>query len=63
MNKLTKEQVLSIVPKRNDGMTEQEIADEFEVSRATVTYWVKRLREEGHEIKRFARGGRKAMEL
>lgn len=63
MNKLTKEQVLSIVDKRNEGKTDQEIADELEVSRATVTYWVKRLREEGHEIKRFARGGRKAMEL
>jgi len=62
-NKLSKEQVLSIADKRNEGKTDQEIADELNVSRATVTYWVKRLREEGHEIKRYGRGGRKAMTL
>ena len=61
--KLTKEQVLSIVTRRNEGKTDQEIATELEVSRMTVAYWVKRLRDEGHEIKRFPRGGRKAMVL
>lgn len=62
-SKLSKEQVLSIVDSRNEGKTDQEIAEELNVSRATVAYWVKRLREEGHEIKRFGRGGRKAMTL
>lgn len=61
--KLTKEQVLSIVTMRNEGKTEQEVAETLKVSRYTVSYWVKRLRSEGHEIKRFPRGGRKAMEL
>ena len=63
MSKLTKEQVLSIVDERNRGQTDEDIAKKFNVSRTTITYWVKRLRKEGHEIKRFARGGRKAMEL
>lgn len=61
--KLSKEEVLSIASKRNQGMTDQEIAEELEVSRTTVSYWVKRLRDEGHEIKRYPRGGRKPMKL
>lgn len=63
MNRLTKEQIMQIPEKRNAGMTDQEIADEFKVSRTTISYWVKRLRESGHEIKRFGRNGRKPMEL
>jgi transposase len=63
MNKLKKEEILSIATMRNEGKTEQEIATILKVSRYTISYWVKRLRNEGHEIKRFPRGGRKAMEL
>lgn len=63
MNKLKKEQILSIVDMRNEGKTEGEIAVILKVTRNTIAYWVKRLRDEGHEIKRFARGGKKAMEL
>lgn len=61
--KLNREQALSIVEKRNAGMTNDEIAAELGISRTSVAYWVRRLRKEGYEIKRFARGGRKAMEL
>lgn len=61
--KLNKEQVLSIVTMRNEGKTEDEIAKELNVSRVTIAYWTRRLRDEGHEIKRFPRGGRKPMAL
>lgn len=61
--KLTKEKVLSIATKRNEGKTDQEIATELKIARTTVSYWVRRLRESGHEIKRFGRGGRKPMDI
>ena len=61
--RLTREQVLSIPVLRNKGKTNEEIAAEFKVARNTVAYWVRRLREDGHEIKRFGRGGRKPLEL
>jgi len=63
MKKLTKEQVLQIGEKRNAGKTNAEIALELGVSSMTISYWVKRLRDSGQEVKRFARGGNKAMEL
>ena len=63
MNKLNKEQILSIKDRRNQGETDQNIAENLNVSRTTISYWVKRLRNEGYDIKRFPRGGRKAMKL
>ena len=63
MKQLTEEEVKRIPDMRNDGMTDQEIADEFGVARNSITRWVKKLRDAGHEIKRFPRGGRKPLEL
>jgi transposase len=60
---LTAEQVLKIPEYRNKGHTDQEIANMLGISRKTVTYWVKRLRDEGYEIKRFGRGGRPKLKL
>lgn len=48
---------------RAEAKTNDEIADILKVSRNTVAYWVTRLKEGGHEIKRFRRGGRKALAL
>lgn len=59
MKQLNKEEVLRIPGMRNKGMTDQQIAEELGVTRNTVTRWVGRLREQGVEIKRFGRGGRK----
>lgn len=57
--KLSPEQIAEIPHMRNElKMTDKEIADSFSCARNTVTYWVKRLREEGYEIKRYGRGGR-----
>lgn len=63
MNKLSREQVMSIPEMRAEGKTNEQIAELLNVTRMTVNYWVRRLRDEGHEIKRFGRGGRKAMAL
>lgn len=63
MKKLTQKDVLSIVQKRNAGKTNEEIGVDLGVSRAVVSYWVHRLRDSGHEIKRFGRGGRKGMKI
>ena len=41
---------------RNEGKTNDEIAKHFDCSPVTITRWVKRLREAGHEVKRFKRG-------
>jgi transposase len=61
MNKLNVEQITDIPKLRNLGHTDQEIAEMFSVSRITINYWVRRLRDEGYEIKRFSRGGKKPM--
>ena len=63
MKQLNEEQVKQIPAMRNEGKTDQEIADEYGVARNTITRWVKKLREAGHEIKRFPRGGRPKMQL
>jgi len=63
MKQLTEEEVKKIPEMRAEGMTDQEIANEYGVARNTITRWVKKLREAGHEIKRFPRGGRPKMEL
>jgi transposase len=63
MKQLTEEEVKKIPEMRAEGMTDQEIANEYGVARNTITRWVKKLREAGHEIKRFPRGGRPKMKL
>lgn len=63
MSKLKPEQIIEIMEWRNKGATNEEIGQMFRVSRKTVAYWVKRLRDDGHEIKRFGRGGRPKLEL
>lgn len=64
MNRLNLEQIMEIPHMRNElKMTDNEIALAFGCARNTVTYWVKRLRDEGHEIKRYGRGGRPKIKL
>ena len=54
---------MSIAEYRNLGHTNEEIAQMLGVSRKTIAYWVTRLREDGHEIKRVGRGGRPKLKL
>lgn len=58
---LTKEEVLRIPGMRNKGMTNEQIAEELGISKNSVALWVKKLRDQGIEIKRFGRGGRKPL--
>lgn len=48
---LTKEQILMIPKLKEEGLSSKKIADKFGVSYATVQYWIKRLRDEGIEVK------------
>jgi len=59
MMKLKVEQITDIPKLRNLGHTNEEIAEMFNTTSKTIAYWVTKLREEGYEIKRFGRGGRK----
>ena len=59
---LEKEQIFEIQKLRNEGKTNEFIAEKMKVTPVTIARWVKRLREAGYEVKRFARG-RKKMEL
>lgn len=59
---LSRLQILEIKKRRNEGQTNEQIAVDLGVTTVTVARWVKKLREAGHEVKRFTRG-RKAMEL
>jgi transposase len=63
MQKLTVEQIVEIPRMRNRGDTNEEIARSFRTTSKTINYWVKKLREEGYEIKRFGRGGRPQTKL
>jgi len=53
---MTRKEVLKIKTMRNEGKTNDEIAKHFDCSPVTITRWVKKLREAGHEVKRFKRG-------
>lgn len=59
---MKRSQVLEIKKLRNEGQTNEQIAEEMGVTPVTIARWVKRLREAGHEVTRFARG-RKKLEL
>jgi len=48
---LTKEQILTIPQLKEDGLSSKKISVKFGVSYATVQYWIKRLRDEGIEVK------------
>ncbi len=63
MTKLTKEQVLSIKDSRIAGKTIQTIATELAITPRTVSYWIKRLIEAGHEVPMNTKIGAKALEL
>ena len=63
MKQLSEAEVKQIPLMRNEGMTDAAIAEHFGVARNSITRWVKKLREAGHEIKRFPRGGRPKMKL
>jgi len=63
MNKLTKEQVLQIKDMRAEGKTTFEIAQAFSVSEHTIGYWIKRLKDSGHEVPTMAKRGKKAITL
>jgi len=56
---LTRLQVLEIKRLRNEGLTTDEIAKKLDRTPMTIYRWIKRLREAGHEIKRFPRGKKK----
>ncbi len=61
--KMTKEMVLGIPSLKEKGMSHQEIADQYGVAFRTVQYWVRRLREEGFDMKNKKPAGRPAMKL
>lgn len=61
---LSLEQIADIPRMRNElKMTDNEIAEAYNCSRNTVAYWVRRLRDEGHDIKRYGRGGRPPLDI
>ena len=60
---LTRKQVLSIVDMREQGMTNNEIAKHFNISTKSVSDWIKKLREQGYEVKQVNKGGRPAIDL
>jgi len=62
-NKMSKELVLNILTLKENGMSQQEIATQYGVSFRTIQYWVRRLREEGFEVKNNKPKGRQAMKL
>lgn len=63
MKQLTERQVKDIPAMRNSGLSNDEIAETYGVAKNTIVRWVRKLREAGHEIKRFPRGGRPPLDL
>lgn len=60
---MTKEEILQIPKLKAAGVSHAELVKRFGVSIATINYWVKRLRAEGHKVDRLRGGGRKKIEL
>lgn len=63
MSRMTKEEILRIPPLKREGKTDKEVADELGKSLRTVCYWIKRLREEGHDVPKIKPKGRKKIDL
>ncbi len=61
--KLTKEQVLSIKTMRDEGKTIMNIAAQLGVAERTVSYWVKRLKAQGHPMVSIAKRGARPLEI
>lgn len=61
MKTLTPEQIKSIPVLLAEGKTQQEVATLLGIHKITVHYWVKKLREAGHEVPQ--KPGRKPIAL
>lgn len=59
---LTKDQVLQI-PKLKETMSLREVAIHFGCSREAISYWTRRLRSEGFDVKNQKPTGKRAMKL
>ncbi len=55
---LSKKQIVSIVEMRKKNMSNQDIAAKLNVNMSTVSRWMRRLREAGHDVPKLT-GGRK----
>ena len=63
MNKLTKDQILSIQKLREEGKTIKDTSLSLGVSAHTISYWVKRLKSSGHEMKVKTKRGVKPIDI
>lgn len=59
--KMTREQVLEIPSLKRERMTDTALAEKYNVSRATISYWVKQLKSRGETWERVRGGGKKPL--
>ena len=61
---MNRSKIVRLIENRKDGFTNKEIASRLGVHHRTITYWFRRLKDEGYEIPpRNYKGGRKKLKL